>query len=307
MRFNEFKSSAEKPGLYAVGDSHAAGVAAYDKRWINKAVAGVTSFDPSITSAIDSIPEGSTIVLSAGHNDSTGSTKKPEEIATQVSSLVNQALLKKLKIFFLLFPSGEGTKKERNEEVRMAIYGRINSKVSTVFNLNKGALSKDGIHLEPKEYKGIGEYIVPANSRLAGKVSPKIKAGPGATVNPSEVSSYLKSKGLDDNHVLGMLANIKGESGFNAGVVGDHGTSGGLFQHHADRWRNMIGYAGSDWKTDWRSQIDFALSEPAGREYVKKQFSSPQEATAWWVKYFEKPANIPAAINTRVGFLRNFA
>jgi hypothetical protein len=68
----------------------------------------------------------------------------------------------------------------------------------------------------------------------------------------------------------------------------------------------MVGYAGSDWRTDWQSQINFALSEPAGQAYVKQSFPTPQAATAWWVKNFEKPANPQAAINTRVGFLKDF-
>lgn len=301
MRFREFDlTEGSKPGMYAVGDSHAAGVASVDKRWTNYARVGAKSTEISIP---NDIAPGSVVILSAGHNDSTGTNRTPDEIASQVSSLVDDALSKKLRVYFLLFPTGRGSTAERNDAVRMAIYQKIKSKVSVVFNLDKGTLSRDGIHLTSSDYRGIGEYVSPST-----KAAPIIKggAGKGATVSPSDVSSYLSSKGLDNNHVLGILANIKGESGFNAGVIGDKGTSGGLFQHHADRLRNMVGYAGSDWKTDWRSQVDFALSEPAGKQYVQTKFSSPQEATAWWVKYFERPANIPAAINTRVGFLRSF-
>lgn len=222
MRFNEFnEAGTDKPGLYTVGDSHAAGVAAADRRWINKAKVGAKSTDPSVSSSLDDIPAGSTVIISIGHNDSTGSNRSPEEIASQVDSVVSGALQKKLKVYFLLFPTGNGPTSERNDAVRMAIYKQISPKVSTVFNLNKGALSKDGIHLNSNEYRGIGEYIIP--SKAAGStVNIKGGAGKGATVSPGDVSSYLRSKGMDDSHVLGLLANIKGESGFNAGVMGDN-------------------------------------------------------------------------------------
>ena len=309
MRFEEFKLfEAGSPGLYVVGDSHAAAIAHMDSRWLNKARNGAKTSDIGANVLTD-IPAGSTVIISIGHNDSTGTKQTPEEIASKVDSVVSEAVSKKLKVYFLLFPTGNGPTAARNEEVRMAIYRRIKSKVNTVFNMDKGTLSQDGVHLTSGDYKGIGEFVAPSAqtpSATQGRLNIKGTGGKGATVNPSEVASFLKSKGLDNNHVLGILANIKGESGFNAGVMGDKGTSGGLFQHHADRLRNMVGYAGSDWRTDWQSQVNFALSEPAGREYVKQEFSSPQEATAWWVKYFEKPANVQAAINTRVGFLRSF-
>jgi hypothetical protein len=298
MRFKEFITEATKPGFFTVGDSHAAGIASVDKRWTNLAKIGAKSDE--IVGMLSNVPEGSTIILSAGHNDSTGTNNTPEEIASKINGLINIASSKKLKVFFLLFPKGNGKARERNEEVRKAIYKVVSSKVSTVFNLDKGTLSQDGIHLTSADYKGIGEFVLPQQSTI------KAKPGKGATVSPQEVASYLQSKGLDNNHVLGILANIKGESGFNAGVMGDKGTSGGLFQHHADRLRNMVGYAGSDWRTDWQSQINFALSEPAGQAYVKQSFPTPQAATAWWVKNFEKPANPQAAINTRVGFLKDF-
>ena len=125
-------------------------------------------------------------------------------------------------------------------------------------------------------------------------------------VHPNDVANYLSSRGLDRNHVLGMLANIQGESNFDSGAVGDGNTSIGLFQHHADRMNNLVNSVGSDWATDWKGQIDFALSEPAGKEYVRTKFSSPEQATKWWVEHFEVQKNISSAVSTRIGMLKNF-
>jgi hypothetical protein len=65
-------------------------------------------------------------------------------------------------------------------------------------------------------------------------------------VSSKEIYDYLKSKGISHNHAMGMLANIQAESSFNAGAIGDNGTSGGLFQHHAERFSGMVSFAGKD-------------------------------------------------------------
>jgi len=304
MRFKEFQiNEADQQKFYAVGDSHAQGVAANGKGWVNLAKQGALSTDPASIAAIDKIPEGSTVAISLGHNDSTGSNATPQQIAANVANVVNHALTKKLKVYFVLFPSGNNEQLiKRNNDVRIAINSAVGSKV-TLLDLNRGSLGPDGVHSAPSEYAQLGNYITRGNSSLNIKGG----AGKGATVSPSQVASYLKSKGLDNNHILGILTNIQGESGFNTGAIGDGRTSGGLFQHHAERFSNMVNAVGSDWRSDWQGQIDFALSEPAGRQYAKTSFASPAAATEWWVRHFEKPKYADVEVAKRVGFLRNYA
>jgi hypothetical protein len=116
-------------------------------------------------------------------------------------------------------------------------------------------------------------------------------------VNPNEIKSYLSSKGLDRNQVAGIMANIQAESSFDSGAIGDGGTSGGLVQHHDSkqdkRFSNMVKAAGGpdQWQKNWKGQLDFALSEPAGARYQNMTFPTPQAATTWWTIYFEIPAN----------------
>ena len=116
-------------------------------------------------------------------------------------------------------------------------------------------------------------------------------------VNPNEIKSYLSSKGLDPNQVAGIMANIKAESSFDSGAMGDNGTSGGLVQHHDSkqdkRFTNMVKAAGGQdrWQKNWKAQLDFALSEPAGARYQGMTFPTPQAATTWWTINFEIPAN----------------
>lgn len=136
-----------------------------------------------------------------------------------------------------------------------------------------------------------------------------IDTGGKVSVHASEVSSYLKSK-MDDYHRLGMLVNIYAESGFNSAALiidSNKKPSGGLFQHNGERFTNMVNAVGSDWKTDWQGQIDFALSEPAGRKYLSEKFKSSAEAAAWWTMFFEKPKNPEQKVAARLDLLKNFA
>jgi murein DD-endopeptidase MepM/ murein hydrolase activator NlpD len=125
-------------------------------------------------------------------------------------------------------------------------------------------------------------------------------------VPSKEVYAYLISKGLSHNHAIGILANIQAESSFNAGAIGDNGTSGGLFQHHAERFSGMVAYAGKDWAKNWKRQVDYALREEAGKQYTSKQFNSPEEASSWFTLNFERPSNKEVKAKERLGNIKNF-
>ena len=144
-------------------------------------------------------------------------------------------------------------------------------------------------------------------TRSAAKGVPSSFKPKKGAVSVNEISSYLSSKGLDRNQILGILANIQGESGFQPGILGDGNTSGGLFQHHGPRFSNMVNAVGSDWQTDWKGQIDFALSEPAGAKYARISFRTPEAATEWWTRNFEVPKYADADVRKRVGFLSQLA
>ena len=139
----------------------------------------------------------------------------------------------------------------------------------------------------------LGEFAGAQTTAPAVGPSTKIKN----PVNPNEIKSYLSSKGLDPNQVAGIMANIQAESSFDSGAMGDGGTSGGLVQHHDSkqdkRFSNMVKAAGGQdqWQKNWKGQLDFALSEPAGARYQGMTFPTPQAATTWWTINFEIPAN----------------
>ncbi|WP_353485195.1 phage tail tip lysozyme [Haliscomenobacter sp.] len=135
----------------------------------------------------------------------------------------------------------------------------------------------------------LGEFAGTQTTAPAVGPSTKIKN----PVNPNEIKSYLSSKGLDRNQVAGIMANIQAESSFDSGAIGDSGTSGGLVQHHGPRFNGMVQAAGGQdqWQKNWKAQLDYALSEPAGARYKNMTFPTPQAATSWWTINFEIPAN----------------
>lgn len=110
-------------------------------------------------------------------------------------------------------------------------------------------------------------------------------------VRAKEIYDYIRSKGIDHNHAVGIVNNMKYESGFDSGAMGDHMTSGGLFQHHASRFTAMKNYVGDGWQTNWKKQIDFALTESEMKTYLAKNFASPVDASREFTLGFERPAN----------------
>ncbi len=97
-------------------------------------------------------------------------------------------------------------------------------------------------------------------------------------VSVQEIYNNLREKGLSHQHAVGMVANIKAESDFDPGAIGDNGTSGGLFQHHdgkdATRFTALKEFAGENWKTNWKAQIDYALTEKDTELYLYKNFNT---------------------------------
>lgn len=135
--------------------------------------------------------------------------------------------------------------------------------------------------------------------------------GGGKISNPvmvRQIYDYLtKEKGVDHNHAIGIINNMKHESNFNSAIqppqsVMDRegGPSGGLFQHHDNykrgehRFSDMVKYAsqgGKDWRTNWKGQIDFALTEGDMKKYLSTSYGDEKAASIGFTRDFERPKN----------------
>lgn len=129
---------------------------------------------------------------------------------------------------------------------------------------------------------GTKDEKVPAPAGMGGEYSPEGLQG--------EIYKYLLSKGMDDNHALGIMANIHRESGFRPGAAESGGPGVGLFQYSSGGRKNAFLKAVPDYASNWKGQLDYAIKEDAAPEYFKQSFSSPQEAADWWMKKWERPA-----------------
>ena len=126
-------------------------------------------------------------------------------------------------------------------------------------------------------------------------------------ISPQAVYNYLRSKGVSDTHAEGMVANIAAESSFRPWILGDNGTSGGLFQHHASRFSAMKSFVGKDWRENWKGQIDYALSEGDTKKYLGIQFKTSADASRWFTLNWERPADAKTKAEERIQkHLRNF-
>lgn len=125
-----------------------------------------------------------------------------------------------------------------------------------------------------------------------------VKVPENLNKNQAAVYKALSRSGLDTNKIAGIMGNIQIESSFDpTDDTGDNGTSIGLAQWHLSRAQNLKNFAalqGKDWQ-DTEVQIQFLLSElrdirdEHGKTFYEHNFATPQEATDWMVKYFEKP------------------
>lgn len=185
----------------------------------------------------------------------------------------------------------------------------------TVAALNKqlkapGPINKKGKPIAPKQ-KEPNPVLGGGKPSQSGKIDPNPTRSMGTgtnIVNKSDVSAYLKSKGMSNNHRIGILANIQGESGFDsANSTGDNGTAFGLFQHREDRAVKMKKWCEPNWKTNWQGQIDFALQEPAGRRYLAARFKTYEQAVEQWVRDFERPRDPWADTVKRITYAHQFA
>jgi hypothetical protein len=131
-------------------------------------------------------------------------------------------------------------------------------------------------------------------------------------VSPAELYAYLREKNVSRVHALGILANVKAESNFDAGVQERGVTRGrggyGLFQHTGPRRRALEHYCGAHGKEvwDWRAQVDFALTEASTDRYLAHMFDSAEAAARWWTIHWERPAHAVHQAAKRVRYLHDF-
>lgn len=138
----------------------------------------------------------------------------------------------------------------------------------------------------------------------------------GGDVSRQDVYDYLTTKhGLSKNHAYGLMANIDRESTFRVNPAGgDGGNSFGLLQ-----WNNTYGRSQlmkknvPDWQTNWKGQIDHALSQNQLPEYnsvtstfLNTDYKTPQAASEYFLRQWERPLHIEDDIRKNNQFIAGY-
>lgn len=147
---------------YAIGDSHAEGIAHYGgKKWKSLAIRGTASVDPGHKAAISQIPKGSTVAVCLGCNDAGNEARKkiegkqkyktPEQVAQSVKSVVDAVSAAGLNAVPVLYPPstkqpwyGSPYSQDIRSAIKAALPGAIDMAGSSLY---------DGVHAGAGDYK----------------------------------------------------------------------------------------------------------------------------------------------------------
>ena len=174
-----------------------------------------------------------------------------------------------------MFSNGE----DMTKVIEKSLEDSISSKVTAAINDLKKQLG-----LKPDEGESKDKKSDDTGMSGTGDYSPEGLQG--------EIYKYLISKGMDDIHAIGLMANISRESGFRPGIDEIGGGGGvGLFQYTSEPRKGNFLKAVPDYKTNWKGQIDYALKEPGepAPQWLAMKFSSSQEAADWFMRKWERP------------------
>jgi lysophospholipase L1-like esterase len=172
--------------IYTVGDSHSNGISNYGKRkgFIAKGKDGSPSTAKMHLDAINSIPEGSDVVISLGANDLAGG-RKISSIVGSVTSVIAAAQKRRLNVTYLLptLPASNKPYDPRRVELREAL--KMAVKVPIIDLGQASTTDKLGVHLDPAGY-----------AQMAGKVSQSFKSS--TSVSTTTSTSNLPTENLNN-------------------------------------------------------------------------------------------------------------
>ena len=130
----------------------------------------------------------------------------------------------------------------------------------------------------------------------------------GMTQSEAVCFTFFKDHGLNDAAACGILGNIKAESNFRTGAIGDKGTSFGICQWHNNRGTAMKNMAGANWDTNLSGQLTYLWFELCNGyrdkvliplQNVPNSVEGTRQAADVFVRKFEVPANVDESSKKR--------
>jgi len=172
--------------FYAIGDSHAEGIANYGgKNWVSLAKRGTPSTDSAHKAAIAKIPKGSTVAVCLGCNDSANAAlrdqnkeksslaKTPQQVAADVKSVVDACEAAGLNTIPVIYPPGtdQATNKAYNLPYAHKCRDAIKAALPDAIDM-EGASLYDGVHANGPDYVKVARQVE-AKAKTVSKATPK--------------------------------------------------------------------------------------------------------------------------------------
>lgn len=161
---------------------------------------------------------------------------------------------------------------------------------------------------------GAGEQQELARRRALGDKGPVMTgAGGGAGSTQATVIDSLMAKGWSRAQASGIAANLKQESSYNPGAVGDGGKAYGVAQWHPDRQAAFKKQFGKDIRGSSLEEqlafVDHELREGNERRAgnLLKQQTGAGESAAIVSQYYERPADRLGEASRRAGMAQTIA
>ena len=224
-------------------------------------------------------------------------------VGALVGGGIGDYLAKKLYSDFASNLTGEGLSPlgDTSEITSKMIKDRRNMKAGDQKQIQGKTMVWNGLQfVTPQQYQQqTGKAPNTTNTSSRG-------TGFGGSGRQQQIYNYLKSKGMSHNHAMGLMANIDRESSFRTDPGKGSAGEIGMFQ-----WNPQVGRAQRfekavpDWKTNWKAQIDYALGEFKGPEYLRKTFGSEKEAADWWMNNWEIPGDPIGASRKQDAYLKS--
>lgn len=161
-----------------------------------------------------------------------------------------------------------------------------------------GKVTGSHLHFEVRLGSNSGDNVIDPQIYVSSS-NPRVSAGSVSLVNgdgnQQTVCLTLKTSGMSDNGIAGLMTNINAESSFNPNTIGDHGTSYGLCQWHNGRWSNLKSSFPNNWKSV-DAQIQFLFNElHSGYSNLYNSLLNGSDSASSlaydFCYYFERPAN----------------
>lgn len=179
--------------------------------------------------------------------------------------------------------------------------GAVGKALKDLLGGYKKALGNSGWIIDMLSGASQEQQPAPSSSGISGE-SPALSRD--MMKSAKEMVEYVRSKGLSDAHAKGLIANAIRESSLNP--AHDKSTGAGLFQWtDTGGRRQRMKAAVPNFATNWRGQIDYALTEDYGPKWKSSKFSSASDAANSFLNGFLRSADRAGDQQKNIRFLES--